>query len=556
MPTSCAAATSKDSKACAGTITSQDDDLSTNKDDDLTTSGDDDCTISQDDDLTTSKDKARASAQEVSKLLQVPAPRSKVSSLAARADAATQAAVKHWCQEQSTPQLINMQHHVSNASAVLSPSLVRTMSPEITMSPGSTQGHSNPQNDSSTKSNGSTHNVSSTQSNDSTMEESSSQGGISTTAGVSTFRGEKAQSAISKPLAVAPTINPNFKRAPRKPMSSLWGLAYPWQSWCQDPVATTESSGRKKVGDKSNGDDRATDAAAPADTHKATDAVTYENAQEDACPQAHAQASATAHMEAPATAHAEALAESPATAHAEASTESAATAHAQASTESPATAPAQAQDEVPGGLAGEDVPSLAASAPQHTCFASSSVTKMTSLAEETTATLPQDRALSSTKAKKSAVSPAALVTDRVLPKLSYMHYFMTAQILGKTQDPEQLRFNASRNHNVWSNRNLIRLGHSDKYHGSINFFLAQGVYNAFAELQQLSILNYKQKGQHYPSYGLFLYVLEALEKQEAFFFRCSCGEQQIVYNPYLGRYRDIKQACRRCQSDLASTAIS
>lgn len=92
------------------------------------------------------------------------------------------------------------------------------------------------------------------------------------------------------------------------------------------------------------------------------------------------------------------------------------------------------------------------------------------------------------------------------------------------------------------------------YQGAIDFFLAATVYQSF------SVLGFELFGgnshnpychgrvkHRVPSFELFLYTLEALEKQEALCYKCLCGHKSLVFNPYLGREQLPPQQCWHCQ---------
>ena len=53
-----------------------------------------------------------------------------------------------------------------------------------------------------------------------------------------------------------------------------------------------------------------------------------------------------------------------------------------------------------------------------------------------------------------------------------------------------------------------------------------------------------------PSFELFLYTLEALEKQEVMFFKCQCGHQSLVFNPFLSLSPLSRQKCEHCLVDF------
>ncbi len=100
------------------------------------------------------------------------------------------------------------------------------------------------------------------------------------------------------------------------------------------------------------------------------------------------------------------------------------------------------------------------------------------------------------------------------------------------------------------------------YQGQINFFLAAAVYQGARELSHLADLpevsaqdltpkQEKADSAHFPSFGLFLYALEALENQEALAVQCQCGHSSIVFNPQLDRYdAEHEQLCPHCPNNL------
>ena len=53
-----------------------------------------------------------------------------------------------------------------------------------------------------------------------------------------------------------------------------------------------------------------------------------------------------------------------------------------------------------------------------------------------------------------------------------------------------------------------------------------------------------------PCFELFLYTLEALEKQEVMFFKCQCGHQSLVFNPFLSLSPLSRQKCEHCLVDF------
>ena len=112
------------------------------------------------------------------------------------------------------------------------------------------------------------------------------------------------------------------------------------------------------------------------------------------------------------------------------------------------------------------------------------------------------------------------------------------------------------------------------YQGQINLFLAAAVYQSAQELSHLATLpaigpgtspahavnpapsvtpahSARTVSPNFPSFGLFLYALEALENQEALAVQCQCGHSSIVFNPQLDpRPLEHEQLCPHCHSNL------
>lgn len=100
------------------------------------------------------------------------------------------------------------------------------------------------------------------------------------------------------------------------------------------------------------------------------------------------------------------------------------------------------------------------------------------------------------------------------------------------------------------------------YQGQINLFLAAAVYQGARQLSHLADLpaisaqgiapqQETADSAHFPSFGLFLYTLEALENQEALAVQCQCGHSSIVFNPKLDpRDSELEQLCPHCPNNL------
>lgn len=119
--------------------------------------------------------------------------------------------------------------------------------------------------------------------------------------------------------------------------------------------------------------------------------------------------------------------------------------------------------------------------------------------------------------------------------------------------PESMSQKSKSNYSL-KNRLLCKNG---GYQGAIDFFLASTIYQSFNVLgtelfgqDSHNAYCHKQVKHRVPSFELLLYTLEALEKQEVLCYKCLCGHQSLVFNPYLGRNKLPIQHCWHCQSNF------
>lgn len=120
---------------------------------------------------------------------------------------------------------------------------------------------------------------------------------------------------------------------------------------------------------------------------------------------------------------------------------------------------------------------------------------------------------------------------------------MYLQEMSSLQDVDDILSNTpySLTHNL-----MYRFKNQKYYQGGINFFLVLGIYNFVKQL-------YKDYGfghlEHYLPLHVVLNGLEALENQEAFFYKCSCGNQQTIFNNLLLGI-NLTHTCDCCGQEL------
>lgn len=160
---------------------------------------------------------------------------------------------------------------------------------------------------------------------------------------------------------------------------------------------------------------------------------------------------------------------------------------------------------------------------------------------------------------------ASSYSRRISYQLSSFVNFCTCSLMSEhTLDSESLRYNPLSYKNYHTNKKLdiTFAGRNQIYQGSINFFLAVGVQDAIEHLaakpQKSSSSTSDNSNYNYnalynpkvPSLSLFLYVLDALERQEAFIYQCNCGATNLVINPYLMSHQDFIPCCKQCHKLL------
>lgn len=128
-------------------------------------------------------------------------------------------------------------------------------------------------------------------------------------------------------------------------------------------------------------------------------------------------------------------------------------------------------------------------------------------------------------------------------------------------------------HNLWRRPAMQRLQLQHRYHGAIDLCLAKSVHTMLvqsckeimqhgaAKNQGESAPGYSQSmfgetrnlpvdvTQLLPSFGVFLFTLQALENQQAILTQCSCGETVLEFNQSLLEDK-LHQHCRYCNSTL------
>lgn len=145
-----------------------------------------------------------------------------------------------------------------------------------------------------------------------------------------------------------------------------------------------------------------------------------------------------------------------------------------------------------------------------------------------------------------------LVRNPKISKLTSFVNFATQSLMcGDNLNSSQLRYN-NQNRDQYHSTKSMDVNFASRhlqYQGSINFFLALGVQDAIEHLAN----DKHPESEHYnalsnpkvPNLSMLLYVLDALERQEAFLYSCNCGATTLVLNPCL-MAKPITPSCKQC----------
>lgn len=135
---------------------------------------------------------------------------------------------------------------------------------------------------------------------------------------------------------------------------------------------------------------------------------------------------------------------------------------------------------------------------------------------------------------------------------SYAIYYLTSLCLNKVQPSALMRLNndTRRDYEPLAHKFLM-LGNGS-YQGNIDMFLARAVYEEVGKINEISKGSIKSDDGEVkiPSFELFYYTLEALEKQEAFINVCPvCKSEQVHFNPFMFSSYHL-QPCIVCNNML------